>query len=63
MLLRCQTFTEISLHMSWGQKGTDKDLACQEALQVSHLRVGDLDMPQALVLSGKRPKNLKGRKG
>lgn len=25
-----------------------KDLACQEDLQVSHLSVGDRDMPQAL---------------
>lgn len=37
MLLRCQTFTKTCLHLSWGQKGTDTERPCQEALQVSCL--------------------------
>lgn len=61
MLLRCQTFTEISLHVSWGQKGTDAERSCQEALQVSHLNVGDLDMLRLWVLDGKRLKSLNVR--
>lgn len=28
MLLRCQTFTEISLHISWSPKGTDTEGLC-----------------------------------
>lgn len=65
MLLRCQTFTEISLHIFWGQKGTDTERPCLlgNLASYSHLRVDDLDMPQAVGFGWEKTQEPKREEG